>query len=760
MGVQKATYRSIHRYARSLVYLFFFIFIHLNAHAVQVSQTDTSQAHQLYTDAQSLIKEASYEQANKLLIRAADSFRSQRQWKRTAETYNLLSSNFRILSKLDSSATYARKAIDLLNKEAVAAWDAKAIAYNNLGLVETENSNFQDAIDLFENALDLADREAVTIETRATLLGNIGSVYDEQGDFERALEYYSMGIELLKGDGADNKDYREQLARLYNYIGITYRKKGQPDKALQFYEQELQINIDLYGEGHPSVARVYSNMGGVYYYRDDFGQAAIYFRRAAESTELIFGEMHPRVGLLYNNVGAIYYEQGDYEQAVEYLEKSAEIKRETQGENHPDLALTYNNLGSIYTELEEFEKGREYLQQSLEIRKRVLGNNHPVLSNNFNSLGMLHLNTNEPDSAIDYFSQSLEITLRSRGEAHPYAAEARTNLAKAYRAKGELSEAMQYLASAEEELGIDRSQAGTGMSIPYRHPTSAVDVLHQKGITYYEQYEINGDAEALKSAIDTYTRLSSLLDVIQLSFQNEESKLLMGSQSHLIYEDALNAAFTLYQETGNTTYLEKMFFFSEKSKSRVILELLNTREAKKFADIPDSLVAYENQLRQRLSDLQQSLSSVDMSSEPDASQGSARASLQDSLFTLDRQLSDHLSFLKEQYPKYHAFKFRSDVLSAGEVRSRYFRRDTGTVLEYFYGGEESYAIVITSEDIHAVRLPHLSELPKKITELNRAISQKQDSVYLELAHQMYKALIEPVEPYLEGAHILWSPMAL
>ncbi len=759
MEIPTETNRSLHRYDLRIVLLSVLLFlIGANAQAQVVSPSDTSKAGELYANAQSLIKEANYERANGLLIRAADSYRSGRHWKRVAESYNLLSSNFRILSKLDSAAYYAKGSIELLEREEVPAWGVKARAYNNLGLVETDNSNFREAIKLFESALELTDHESVSIKTKATILGNFGSVYDEQGNFDKALDYYSKGIALLNGDGGSNERHREQLARLYNYIGITHRKMGEFDKALQFYERELEINLDLYGQGHPSVARVYTNIGGIYYYRGDFGQAIRYFKRAAESTELIFGDIHPRVGLLYNNIGAVYYEQGNYEQAVAYMEKSAEIKRKTQGENHPDLALTYNNIGSIYTEMEEYDTAIGYLQQSLEIRKTTLGENHPILSNNFNSLGLLYLNTGAIDRAIQSFRRSLEITLRSRGSFHPYAAEARTNLAKAYRAKGEISVALKYLRSAEEALELGREQrsrsVATDLHMPYRHPTYAVDVLHQKGKTLYAQYENSGDTEDLEAALQTYSRLSTLLDMIQLSFQHEESKLLMGSRSHLIYEDALKTAYALYQQTGNNSYLEEMFFFAEKSKARVILELLNNKEARKFAGIPDSLLAYENSLRNDLSTIQQALSSEE---ETGQLEDSEREVLQDSLFTLNRQLNAHLSHLEDTYPKYHSFKYRSDVPSLNELRSQYFSKGDGVILEYFYGVEDTWAMVIQSDDIKAVPLPHLSDLSQKIADFKQAISRKEDSAYLQLGYELYQALIEPVESYLDDEKVLLVP---
>lgn len=729
-------------------------------YAQQTLPVDTREADELFTAAEFLVEEAKYDSASTLLKRAAELFREAGNWERAAESFNLLASNYRVLSKLDSTAAYSNRSLDLLNSLDITAPELQARAYNNLALVETERNNFLEAIELYEDALEIAEPASLPAETMAMLLGNLGSVYDDQGNYDQALEYYTEGISLLDGKG--QKEQKEQLAKLYNYIGVTHVKKGLFEKALQFYEQELEINIELHGRAHPAIAGGYNNIGGIYYRIGDIGEAIIYFKKAADATEQIFGDMHPRVGLIYNNIGAAYYETGDYKQAIEYMEKSAEIKRQSQGSNHPDLALTYNNIGSIYTEMKRYDTAIGYLQQSLDIRKKVLGVEHPVLSNNYNSLGLLYLNTGDIENAIGLFQKGLDITIRSRGVAHPYAAEARTNLAKAYREQDNFAEALNQLNRAEEDLRDDTHPAGemsnSELHLSYRHPKYAVDILYEKAKTLYRRYRDTEeqDTEMLARARQVYTRLSDLLDAIQFSFRNEESKLLTGSRSHRISEDAIRTSYALYEATGREKYLEDIFFFSEKSKARVILELLNNRRARKFAGIPDSLVAYENELRSKLTDMQQALSSSVSGSSSEATKNKTKV-LQDSLFALNRNLNAHLEYLKKEYSKYHDFKYRSDILTMTEVRNKYLSSGKGTVLEYFYGEESSWAIVINPDNIQVVKLPHIAELPGKIAAFNEAISRKQDSVYVKMAYHFYESLIKPVEAYINSPEVQVIP---
>lgn len=748
--LKKSYYSLVHccKHA-ALALLLFFCCSNLNAQTA-----DSLKAKELYEQAETLFEEARYDSSIALVNRTINYYRSTNRWDRLAGSYNLLSANYRVLSRLDSAETYARNVLQILEKQSLHLPVQQIKAYNNLGMADTERSNFEQAISYYEQALGLVENPAVPPHIYAMVLGNMGSVYDDRGKYDQALDYYSQGIKLL--DRSESKKHKEQLAKLYNFIGITYRKKGQFDKALEFYQQELQINTDLYGEGHPAVAGGYNNIGGIYYYRGDFGEAILYFKKAAASTELIFGNTHPRVGLLYNNIGAVYYEQGDYSKSVEYLKKSSEIKRQSQGENHPDLALTLNNIGSIYTEMGKHEMAIDYLQQSLEIRKETLGETHPILSNNYNALGSLYLNTGDAESAITHFQKSLDITLKTRSSAHPYAAEARTKLARAYRENGDLKSALSYLQEAEKELKVNSRNRtvsqGSKLSMPYKYPNYAVDVLFEKGKTLHDRYESEDNLEALKSAQATLTKLSELLDIIQANFLNEESKLLMGSRSHAMYEEAIEISYKLYRVTENEGYLNDIFFFSEKSKARVILELLNNKRAKKFAGIPDSLLSYETNLREKLSQVQQNLNSeLDTGTESES-----RESLQDSLFKLNRQLNNHLERLRQQYPRYHSFKYHTEVPPLSRIQ-RSLTEEGITLLHYFYGEDHTWALVMDAENITVSTLTHITDLSGKVSSFKEVIAQRKDSAYLHLGRELYRTLVEPIAGHIDTDELLIVP---
>lgn len=580
----------------------------------------------------------------------------------------------------------------------------------------------------------------------------IGSVFHEQGKFKQAMEQYQRGVEVLNHD---NPDHQKKLALLYNHIGVNYVSMGRYDRALLFYQKELEMNRALYGETHPNVATVYNNLGGLSYRSGDIGKAIGYFKKAVTLFEAIYGKSHPKVGMAYNNIAVSYFQLGKLQKAIDYLITSAEIKRKIRGANHPALALSYNNIGSIYLEMGAYEKAKDYLSRSLAIRKNSLGTNHPKLANTYNSFGLLFLKQNKADSAITYFKRELQITRQYRGKDHPYVADALNNIAKAYAGQGFFDQAVTFHQQALEVLsnGFKAHSYFSNPSVKnIRYPVYAVKVLFDKGKTLYQYFEASNNVMPLKAALVSYHCLSELLDFLQAGFQSKKSKLLMSRESHEMYGKAIKTAYRLFKKTGEQTYLKQAFFFVEKSKTRVILELMKTQQAKSFAGIPDSLIRYEKQLRDQITELHQQLNAA-ISTPGETAQTDL---LRNSLFALKRTLDKHLRYLEDEFPRYHNLKYNQEIQDVNAVQ-QILRTQNLTLVEYFYGKQTAWAFVMDENDLHLTPLSFDSSLTGKIRRFRKAIVQQADSLYLKLGFDLYEKLVRPVVKHVQNPNILFVP---
>ncbi len=73
---------------------------------------------------------------------------------------------------------------------------------------------------------------------------NIGLVYDNKGEYEKALENYKKCLEIrTKVLGPESID----VATTLNNIGIVYKNKGEYDQALDNYNKCLEIRTKVLG---------------------------------------------------------------------------------------------------------------------------------------------------------------------------------------------------------------------------------------------------------------------------------------------------------------------------------------------------------------------------------------------------------------------------------------------------------------------------------------------------------------------------------
>ena len=105
--------------------------------------------------------------------------------------------------------------------------ERNATAYNRLGILYTKQRAYADAIECFEIAQSL--------EPSASSLHNVGLIYYETGQFDKALNYHNRVLALYKKLG-NQKDIADSLINL----GNVYDDLGQFDKALNHLRNEMK----------------------------------------------------------------------------------------------------------------------------------------------------------------------------------------------------------------------------------------------------------------------------------------------------------------------------------------------------------------------------------------------------------------------------------------------------------------------------------------------------------------------------------------
>ena len=146
-------------------------------------------------------------------------------------------------------------------------------------------------------------------------LGNLGNVYRAQGLNERAIEYFTRSIHLLREVG----DRRNEGVHLGN-IGTVYLSQGQPVIAIQHMRQALEIYVEI-GDKR-GVGIQLGNLGDALYRVDRLDEAQESLRQAIE----VCDESIPAgAGAFRASLALLLARQGQLDEALTLLEAGASL---------------------------------------------------------------------------------------------------------------------------------------------------------------------------------------------------------------------------------------------------------------------------------------------------------------------------------------------------------------------------------------------------------------------------------------------------
>ena len=220
----------------------------------------------------------------------------------------------------------------------------------NLGLLDA-------AISLSARASEMVEKDS---EEGATVIGNLGLIYEMRGELEKAEEMHKRALEIARQIGKV-----EEMARQYSNLGNVYEKKGELDKAEEMYKRALEINEKLGRiEG---MAINYGNLGLIYRSHGELDKAKEMFRDGLKIDEKL-GRLEGKAAK-YSNLGLIYMDKGELNKAEEMYLKSLEIAEKLGFQEI--MASDYGNLGRVYKERGDVGKAKEYWEKAVELYKRI-----------------------------------------------------------------------------------------------------------------------------------------------------------------------------------------------------------------------------------------------------------------------------------------------------------------------------------------------------------------------------------------------------
>jgi tetratricopeptide (TPR) repeat protein/serine phosphatase RsbU (regulator of sigma subunit) len=230
---------------------------------------------------------------------------------------------------------------------------------------------------------------AFYVDEHSTTLNNLGGIYFNKGDYNKALDYFNQSLKVKKKIGD-----KRGVSMAHTNIGSVYKERGNYIKALEHYAKALKIEEER-------------------------------------------GDKQGAAGTL-NNIGMLYQNQEEFESALDYFTRSCNLYKEINTKR--GIAITLNNMGGINRSMGNIEKARELFKQSLKIREEI--NDKKGISGSLVSIGISYQNDGDYDTAIDYFNKSVKISADVGNKIE--LSNAYINLGLAYKDQGLFAKSIDY----------------------------------------------------------------------------------------------------------------------------------------------------------------------------------------------------------------------------------------------------------------------------------------------------------------------------
>jgi tetratricopeptide (TPR) repeat protein len=137
------------------------------------------------------------------------------------------------LNYLDKNNDKAFKHIEGYMNSKMLTDSERKNALRILGVTHHKRGDDKEAINCLNNALLGNDRDN---DQKVEILGALGIIYSEAGEYERAVEYFDKTFEIIFSISKANID-DTTLMKVVN----TYIKAGQEGKAVRIYDRLLMI---------------------------------------------------------------------------------------------------------------------------------------------------------------------------------------------------------------------------------------------------------------------------------------------------------------------------------------------------------------------------------------------------------------------------------------------------------------------------------------------------------------------------------------
>lgn len=620
------------------------------------------------------------------------------------------------------------------------------LAINHSYLAESYSyaGEYTKAEEEIEKAIQIRLRDAPQNDRMLAVfyLLRAGTKYDKteqtENDFLTAIDIFKK----LYGD-----DFKG-LSICYNNLSNLYYDSGRIEDAVNTIMISIKNHEKDPQKNRRALATNYANLSRFYWGGGDWEHGFYYSRKAMLLFEQNAEEEKYFLFNLYDQMGGYYQVLGYYNEAELFFEKGRAIKEELLGtESMPYSQYWYNMGRTLYYQNRIYE-ALECYRKSAEIRKTLLGDDNPLFADCLSDIGDCYRKLGDYPKSLEYFSKSTKIYLSNYGKYHQYHIGDLANQANIYALMNDHKRALSIL---QECLSLITSGKWYSNNILENPPTDLLKFNYALNDIVINKHQLLKKTGIKNKDINYLIAAYNTLD-ISTSKQNKSYYELGGLQNRKdlvqsmseIYRYKAELCYELFEMSGDLSYLDELFKFSENSKAFNLRDLIRGNKAATYAGIPDSLVAEEKKLNHQIK--------LFMENEYDPEDDQ----LKKQYVELKEKLDNIEQIFRDSFPQYADIRYDLEPLTRQQTQQALGANECLVVM--MKGIENYYKLFISKNNFHVSQCGQTSMIDGCIDEMYLAMNNSKSKEFAQASYFLYNVLFGDISEHLLS-DIYWIPDA-
>ncbi len=347
-------------------------------------------------------------------------------------TYIMLATTLQSLRENSAALKAREEALPLL---AELGWSRNVgLTHMSIGWLYDNLGDYQRALDHLQKADEILRKEPGLSGGHATVLASLGLAYAAVGDQQKALDYFEKTLVIYR-----NEKNRRGEAIVLHDVGQVHASAGDHDRALTYFDQALKLhretkNVRREAQTLTSIARVHAVRG-------DREKALPMFEDALRSTRAT-GDRRLEAVIL-DEIGEVRLGEANVDAALETYREALAIQREIG--DRPKQAASLYGIARAQRRLGNLDDARAAIEECLALVESMRAGVEPR-----------DLRLSFRAATSDYYEAHIE-TLMALHEREPKAQWAARAFEASERARARaLVEALQEVRS-DLRSGVDRT---------------------------------------------------------------------------------------------------------------------------------------------------------------------------------------------------------------------------------------------------------------------------------------------------------------